>query len=95
METWSFDTLLLVFGGGIVGAAFGGLWSVIMCAGLVVLGSAIVFAGGPDYLLMQVALGPVFGPHVGGFAAGLAAAAYAAGVRNNPLAAVPKIFYRP
>ncbi len=83
METWSFDTLLLVFGGGIVGAAFGGLWSVIMCAGLVVLGSAIVFAGGPDYLLMQVALGPVFGPHVGGFAAGLAAAAYAAGVRNN------------
>lgn len=83
MEPWSLNTLLLVFGGGIVGAAFGGLWSVIVCALLILVGSAIVLAGGSDFLLMQVAIGPIFGPHVGGFAVGLGCAAYAQGVAKN------------
>jgi len=83
MEAWSISTLLMAFGGGILGTAMGGLWAVIICALLILAGSIIVLAGGSDFLLMQVALGPIFGPHVGGFASGLAAAAYAAGCRKN------------
>jgi hypothetical protein len=83
LEPWSITTILVAFGGGVFGAALGGLWSIILCALLVLAGSAVVMAGGTDFLLMQVALGPVFGPHVGGFAAGIAAATYAAGVKKN------------
>ncbi len=34
-------------------------------------------------MLLQVGLGPVFGPHAGGFLAGVLAASYAAGIRKN------------
>lgn len=83
MEPWSITTILIAFGGGVFGAALGGLWSIILCALLVLAGSVLVMTGGSNFLLMQVALGPIFGPHVGGFAAGIAAATYAAGVRRN------------
>ncbi|MEN6460913.1 MAG: hypothetical protein ABFC94_06030, partial [Syntrophomonas sp.] len=83
MEPWSITTILIAFGGGVFGAALGGLWSIILCALLVLAGSVLVMAGGSNFLLMQVALGPIFGPHVGGFAAGIAAATYAAGVKKN------------
>jgi hypothetical protein len=72
-----------VFSGGIVGAAFGTLWAVILCALIILVGIGVVMAGGSDFLLMQVGLGPIFGPHVGGFASGIAAASYAAGLRKN------------
>lgn len=83
METWSITTLLLIFGGGIVGAAFGALWSIILCALIVLVGCGIVLAGGSDFFLLQIGLGPIFGPMTGGFTAGLAAATYAAGYKKN------------
>jgi len=83
MEPWSATTLMMVFGGGIIGAAFGALWAVILCALIVFAGCLVVLAGGSDFMLLQVGLGPIFGPHVGGFGAGLYAAAYAAGVKKN------------
>ncbi|MDD2338009.1 MAG: hypothetical protein PHD01_15725 [Geobacteraceae bacterium] len=83
MEPWSATTLMFVFGGGIAGAAFGALWAIIICALIVLVGCVIVMSGGSDFMLLQVGLGPLFGPHVGGFGAGLAAAAYAAGYKKN------------
>ncbi|MEN6460308.1 MAG: hypothetical protein ABFC94_02915 [Syntrophomonas sp.] len=83
MEPWSITTILVAFGGGVLGTAFGALWSIFLCALLILAGSVLVMAGGSDFLLMQIGLGPVFGPHVGGFAAGLAAASYAAGYKKN------------
>lgn len=83
MDAFSLNTLLICFGGGIVGAALGGLLAFILCALCVLCGCVMVMMGGTDFLLLQVGLGPIFGPHVGGFAAGVAAATYAAGVRQN------------
>ncbi len=83
MEPWSATTLLFVFGGGIAGAAFGALWAIIICALIVLVGCVLVMGGGSDFMLLQIGLGPVFGPHVGGFGAGLAAAGYAAGIKKN------------
>lgn len=83
MDAMSLNTLLVCFGGGIVGAALGGLLSFIVCAMLVLAGCMVVLQGGSDFLLLQIGLGPIFGPQAGGFAAGVAAAAYAAGARNN------------
>jgi len=83
MEPWSLTTLLFVFGGGIAGAAFGALWAIIICALIVLAGCLVVLSGGSDFLLLQVGLGPIFGPHVGGFGAGLIAAAYAVGFKKN------------
>lgn len=83
MAPWSVDTLLLCFGCGIVGAALGGLFSFIICGLVVLAGCFVILNGGSEFLLMQVGLGPLFGPHVGGFAAGVAAVAYAAGVKKN------------
>ncbi|MBI5014458.1 MAG: hypothetical protein HZB55_03070 [Deltaproteobacteria bacterium] len=83
MEAWGLNTLALCFGGGILGAAMGGLWAFVLCALLVFVGCIAVLGGGSDYLLLQVGLGPAFGPHVGGFASGVAAACYAVGVRKN------------
>ncbi|MBI5058933.1 hypothetical protein HZB60_04005 [candidate division KSB1 bacterium] len=83
MEPWSLNTLALCFGGGIVGAAMGGLWAFELCALLIFAGCLVVAAGGSDFLLLQVGLGPLFGPHVGGFCAGIAASNYAVGVRKN------------
>lgn len=92
MEPWSINTLVLVFGGGIAGAAFGALWAIVLCAIFVFVGCGIVMAGGSDFMLMQIGLGPIFGPHVGGFASGIAAAAYAVGVsKNHPTGAAKDI----
>ncbi|MDD2320620.1 MAG: hypothetical protein PHO83_11270 [Geobacteraceae bacterium] len=83
MEPLSVNTLLLCFGGGIVGAALGGLFSFVIVGLIVLTGCLVVFNGGSDFLLLQVGLGPLFGPQAGGFVAGTAAAAYAAGFRKN------------
>jgi hypothetical protein len=83
MAPWSVDTLLLCFGGGIVGAALGGLFSFVVCGLVVLAGCFVILNGGSEFLLLQVGLGPLFGPHTGGFAAGVAAVAYAAGVKKN------------
>lgn len=83
MEAWSLNTFLICFGGGVVGTALGGLFSFSLCSLIVLSGCMLVLVGGPDVLLLQVGLGPVFGPHVGGFAAGCAAVTYAEGIRKN------------
>lgn len=85
MDAFSLNTLLLCFGGGVVSAALGGLFSFALCGVLVLCGCLVVLGGGGDFVLLQIGLGPIWGPHVGGFSAGVCAAAYAAGVRkNNP-----------
>lgn len=83
MDPWSFNTILMCFGGGVLGAALGGLWAFVICATLVVLGSLMVVAGGPDFILLNFGIGPIFGPHVGGFCSGIAAATYAVSVKKN------------
>lgn len=83
MDAWSLNTLLICFGGGILGAALGGLFAFILCGLIVLIGCLVVLGGGSDFVLMQIGLGPVFGPHVGGFASGVVAVTYAAGVKKN------------
>ncbi len=83
MEPFGVGTLILCFGGGIVGAALGGLFSFILCGIIVLCGCMVLLQGGSDFLLLQVGLGPIFGPHVGGFAAGVAGATYAAAVKKS------------
>lgn len=82
MEAWSLTTILVCFGGGIMGAAFGPLFSFVICGFVVLSGCIFVLGGGSDFVLMQVGLGPVFGPHIG-FGAALVAATYADGVKKN------------
>ncbi|CAN5352659.1 hypothetical protein BH20ACT9_BH20ACT9_18470 [soil metagenome] len=65
------------FGGGLFGAAIGGLPAFILTGVVALIGIAIVVAGGSFDFLGLVALGPIFGPHIS-FAGGAAAAAYAA-----------------
>ncbi|AOY74635.1 hypothetical protein [Clostridium formicaceticum] len=84
MEPWSINTLLLVLAGGIFGAAMGTLWAVIICALIIIFGSLIVLGGGADFILLQVGVGPIFGPHTGSFAAPIAAACYAAYIKKHP-----------
>lgn len=67
--------LLVAFGGGIFGAAVGALGAFVILGFLIIAGVAAQ-ATGAD--LLSIPLGAAFGPHVGGFAAGVAAAAYAA-----------------
>ncbi|OBQ51721.1 hypothetical protein [Halodesulfovibrio spirochaetisodalis] len=83
MEPLSLTTLLVCFGGGILGGALGGLLSFVLCGLFVFSGCLIALAGGGDFMFSVIGFGPVFGPHVGGFAAGVAAANYAQGVRKN------------
>lgn len=68
--------ILAAFGGGLFGAAIGAVPAFIFCGLLVIVGEAIVMTGGTALVTSQIAFGP-FGPHIG-FAAGVAAAAYAA-----------------
>ncbi|HYG58370.1 MAG TPA: hypothetical protein VD902_09955 [Symbiobacteriaceae bacterium] len=69
--------LLAAFGGGLFGAAIGGLPAFIF-TGLVVLAGVAAGLGGSSYdLVGGIAFGPIFGPHVA-FGGGVAAAAYAA-----------------
>ena len=83
MDPLSLNTLLLCFGGGIVGGILGGLMSFILCGLFVFAGCMIVLAGGSDFMISYIGFGPIWGPHVGGFAAGVAASTYAAGIRQN------------
>lgn len=70
--------LLVAFGGGIFGAAIGALPAFSFVGILTMLGVAIQLAVAPEASdFFGVPFG-VFGPHVGGFASGVAAAAYAA-----------------
>ena len=82
MEPWSLTTILVCFGGGIMGAAVGPLFAFVICGLMVLSGCIFVLGGGSDFVLMQVGLGPVFGPHVG-FGAALVAATYADGIKKN------------
>lgn len=69
-----FVSVLIAFGGGIFGAAVGALGAFVIL-GFLILVAIGAQATGAD--LMSIPLGAAFGPHVGGFAAGVAAAAYA------------------
>lgn len=84
MEPFSLNTLLIVFGGGVIGTALGGLWAIILCALIGLIGCGVLLAGGSDFVLAQIAFGPVFGPHVGGFGAALMAGCYAVWKKNHP-----------
>jgi hypothetical protein len=50
---------------------------------MTLFGCGLILAGGSDFLLLQVGLGPIFGPHAGGFLAGVVASSYASGFRGN------------
>ncbi|MDR2573181.1 MAG: hypothetical protein LBC94_02355 [Desulfovibrio sp.] len=76
------NTVVLAFVGGLFGASLGGLWVFVLDALLVLLGCIVVLAGGSDFLLLQIALGPLFGPQ-STFLGGSIAASYAAGIRKN------------
>ena len=79
----SITTLLICFGGGLVGTALGGLYAFILCGIIVFSGCLLVMAGASDFVLLQIGLGPIFGPHVGGFTSGVVAVTYAEGIRKN------------
>jgi len=68
-------TVLAAFGGGMWGAALGAVPAFIFTGILALLGAAAAASGNKE--LVDVAFGPVFGPHVS-FGGGVAAAAYAA-----------------
>ena len=68
-------SLFVAFAGGIFGAAVGALGAFVILGFLIIIGVAAQSTGAD---LLSIPLGAAFGPHVGGFAAGVAAAAYAA-----------------
>jgi hypothetical protein len=74
----TFDIMYLVaaFGGGILGAALGGLPVFILCGVAAIVGAGIAAATGDQTFSSLVAWGPVLGPQVS-FAGGAAAAVYA------------------
>lgn len=74
---FSLTNLLIAFGGGIFGASLGAVPAFAFVGVLVLVGVAIQAAGGGGDFVGTVAFG-YFGPHVGGFAAGVAAAGFAA-----------------
>jgi hypothetical protein len=76
---FSFEMLILSFGGGVFGAAIGGLPSFVLCGVCATIGLGIFWATGEDTFLNLTAWGPLLGPHIA-FAGGVAAAAYAAKV---------------
>jgi hypothetical protein len=84
MEPYSLNTILIVFGGGVIGTALGGLWAIIICALIALIGCGILLCGGSDFVLAQIAFGSIFGPHVGGFAAPLVAGCYAVMRKKHP-----------
>jgi hypothetical protein len=77
--TMAFDVtwLFLSFGGGILGAAFGGLPIFVLCGVAAIVGAAVNLATGDGSFTNLVAFGPILGPQIS-FAGGAAAAAYAA-----------------
>lgn len=88
-------TLLFVFVGGVFGASIGALWAFVLCTTIAVMGCLVILAGGTDYILMQVALGPIFSPAYGGFLSGVIAATYAGGIRKNHPTNSPKDIVAP
>ena len=78
MSLLDFSLLVLIgaFGGGLFGAAIGGLNAFIFTGFTVLAGVAIAASGGDYDFLGNVAFGPVFGPHIA-FSGGVAAAAFA------------------
>ena len=80
----NFDLLMLLMaaGGGFFAAAIGALHAFIFTGFMVLIGNAVIMAGGGPAFLNDVAFGPVFGPHIA-FAGGVAAAAYAARVSDK------------
>ena len=75
--------LFYLHSAGIFGSSLGALWSFCLCVFLTIAGGLVVVSGGSDFLLLQVGLGPIFGPHTGGFVAGIVAATYAADLRKK------------
>lgn len=73
---FSFLMLAGAFGGGLFGAAIGGLPAFVFTGFSVLAGIGLAMTGAEYDFLGNIAFGPVFGPHVG-FAGGAAAAAYA------------------
>jgi hypothetical protein len=72
-----FSDIVMAFGGGVFGAALGALPAFVLLGILIVVGVGVQAAGGGSEFL-DFFWGPAFGPHTGGFAAGIAATAYAA-----------------
>lgn len=70
-------TIIVGFAGGAFGAAFGSIPAFILTGVFALIGSILTLSGVTDFVVGTVAFGPFFGPHVS-FAAGAAAAAYAA-----------------
>jgi hypothetical protein len=68
-------TVCAAFGGGMWGAALGAVPAFIFTGLLALLGAAAAASGHKE--LVDIAFGPVFGPHIS-FGGGVAAAAYAA-----------------
>ncbi|MDR0356381.1 MAG: hypothetical protein LBJ64_11720 [Deltaproteobacteria bacterium] len=78
------EILLTAFVGGVFGASLGALWAFCLCGLATMLGCVLVLSGGSDFLLLQVGLGPIFGPHAGGFLSGVIAASYASARGKHP-----------
>jgi hypothetical protein len=74
-------TVLVAFGGGMWGAAIGAVPAFVFTGILAMLGAAAAASGHRE--LLDVAFGPVFGPHVS-FGGGVAAVAYAAARGRAP-----------
>ena len=75
-KSWTLTGILAAFGGGIFGAAIGALPAFEFVGFLVIVGVGIQMATGQS-TFFGIPFG-AFGPHVGGFASGVAAVAYAA-----------------
>lgn len=73
---FSIPFLLAAFGGGVIGAALGGLPVFILCGVAAIVGAAINAATGDPTFSNLVAWGPLLGPQTA-FAGGAAAAVYA------------------
>lgn len=73
---FDWTTLFAAFSGGLFAAAIGTLPSFVFTGILVIAGVAVAASGGGTDMLVHVAFGPVFGPHIA-FGGGAAATAYA------------------
>ncbi len=68
---------LAAFGGGVLGSALGAVPAFVFVGFIGLIGVAVLASGGGTAILDHVAFGPIWAPSAGGFAAGVAAAAYA------------------
>ncbi|QSG03041.1 hypothetical protein [Natranaeroarchaeum sulfidigenes] len=68
---------MAAFAGGAFAASIGALPAFVFTGFMVIAGEAAVYAGAEGAITGSIGFGPVFGPHIS-FAAGAAAAAYAA-----------------